>query len=153
MLLIRIFGNQLLFLIGLSYTNPTYAAAVQPAIPVFTFLFTVIMGIERVNLLRYEGLAKVGGTIVCVSGAILMVFYRGPALIGDEEMQNVAQIKISARGQQEASGWLINSLNNLGLDNFQLGVIFLIGNTCCMAAFLAIQVSNIFIIFIKGHFF
>ncbi|XP_029127555.1 WAT1-related protein At4g19185 isoform X4 [Cajanus cajan] len=68
-----------------------------------------------------------------------MVFYRGPALIGDEEMENVAQIKISARGQQEASGWLINSLHNLGLDNFQLGVIFLIGNTCCMAAFLAIQ--------------
>nr|KYP66521.1 Auxin-induced protein 5NG4 [Cajanus cajan] len=134
-----IFGNQLLFLIGLNYTNPTYAAAVQPAVPVFTFLFTVIMGIERVNLLRYEGLAKVGGTIVCVSGAILMVFYRGPALIGDEEMENVAQIKISARGQQEASGWLINSLHNLGLDNFQLGVIFLIGNTCCMAAFLAIQ--------------
>ncbi|XP_029127553.1 WAT1-related protein At4g19185 isoform X2 [Cajanus cajan] len=104
-----------------------------------SFFFLGLTGIERVNLLRYEGLAKVGGTIVCVSGAILMVFYRGPALIGDEEMENVAQIKISARGQQEASGWLINSLHNLGLDNFQLGVIFLIGNTCCMAAFLAIQ--------------
>ncbi|KAH1224201.1 WAT1-related protein [Glycine max] len=134
-----IFGNQLLFLIGLSYTNPTYAAAVQPAIPVFTFLFTVIMGIEKVNLLRYEGVAKVGGTLICVSGAILMVFYRGPALIGDTEMDQVAQIKISARGQPEASRWLINGLLDLGFDNFQLGVIFLIGNCICMAAFLAIQ--------------
>nr|ACU22998.1 unknown [Glycine max] len=134
-----IFGNQLLFLIGLSYTNPTYAAAVQPAIPVFTFLFTVIMGIEKVNLLRYEGVAKVGGTLICVSGAILMVFYRGPALVGDTEMDQVAQIKISARGQPEASRWLINGLLDLGFDNFQLGVIFLIGNCICMAAFLAIQ--------------
>ncbi|XP_014619409.1 WAT1-related protein At4g19185 isoform X2 [Glycine max] len=136
-----IFGNQLLFLIGLSYTNPTYAAAAQPAIPVFTFLLTVMMGIERVNLLRYEGLAKVGGTLICVSGAMLMVLYRGPALIGDKEMDHVLQIKRGARGQPEPSGWLISGLLNLGFDHFQLGVMSLIANCCCMTAFLAIQGS------------
>ncbi|KAL9328358.1 hypothetical protein ACSQ67_003361 [Phaseolus vulgaris] len=121
-----VFGNQLLYLIGLGYTNPTYAGAVQPTVPVFTFMFTLMMGIERLNLFRYEG-------------AIFMVFYRGPAVIGDKTMNQVAQIKKSARGQPEPSGWLINSLLDIGLDSFQLGVVFLIGICICMAAFLAFQ--------------
>ncbi|XLR02371.1 hypothetical protein S83_068569 [Arachis hypogaea] len=134
-----IFGNHLLFLIGLSYTNPTYAAAIQPATPVFTFLFAVIMGTERVNLLRYEGLAKLGGTLVCVFGAILMVLYRGPAVVGYAEMDFVSHNEISAKGQPEPSGWLVTGLMDLGLDHFHLGVLCFIGNTLCMAAFLAIQ--------------
>ena len=92
------------------------------------------------NLLRHEGLAKVGGTLICVSGAILMVLYRGPALIGYTEMDFVAQSEISAKGQPEPSGWLVGGLMDLGLDHFHLGVLCFIGNCLCMAAFLAIQV-------------
>ncbi|MED6199260.1 hypothetical protein PIB30_074239 [Stylosanthes scabra] len=130
--LIGIFGNQLLYVLGLKLTNATYTAAAQPTIPVFTFLFSAIIGTEKVNLLRYEGMAKVVGTIICVSGAISMVLYRGPVVIGNSEtgMDHVTQ---------NSSGLLMDGLKDIGIDPFSVGVICLIGNCMCMAVYLSIQ--------------
>ena len=94
------------------------------------------------NLLKIEGQAKVGGTLICVSGAILMVLFRGPALLGQKDADFAAQNDISARGQPEPAGWLMSSFLEFELEHWHIGVLCLIGNCMCMAAFLAIQVCH-----------
>ncbi|RZC75742.1 hypothetical protein C5167_000115 [Papaver somniferum] len=137
-----VFGNQLLFLMGLGYTNPTSAAAVQPATPVFTFVFAAFMGTEKVNLLKTEGQLKAGGTLVCVSGAILMVLFKGPAIFGNnvsELLHGEATNEIIARAHQEPAGWFISDLLDIGLTKFHIGMFCLIGNCFCVAAYLSLQ--------------
>jgi len=92
-------------------------------------------------LFTTEGQAKVGGILVCVSGAIVMVLFRGPSVFGFKEADFVSS-EISARGQPEPAGWFLSSLLDFGLDNWHLGVLCLIGNCMCMAVFLAIQVHH-----------
>ncbi|CAK9166053.1 unnamed protein product [Ilex paraguariensis] len=93
---------------------------------------------ETVNLLRTEGQAKFGGTLVCVIGAILMALFQGPTLFGYGEIDFAAQSQISAR-EPEPAGWLLSSFLNFGIDLWHLGVLCLIGNCICMAAYIAIQ--------------
>nr|CAD1830970.1 unnamed protein product [Ananas comosus var. bracteatus] len=134
-----IFGNQLLFLIGLNYTNPTYAAAVQPAIPVFTFILAAVLGVETVNLLANDGRVKVAGTLVCVSGAVLMVFYKGPALYGVDSSDTVSQNELSINANSHMVGWLASQMLGFGIEKWHLGVLCLIGNCFLMAAYLVLQ--------------
>lgn len=76
---------------------------------------------------------------MCVSGAILMALFRGPAVFGSKESEFLVHNEISAKGQPEPVGWLLSSFMDLGFDNWHLGVLCLLGNCMCMAAFLAIQ--------------
>lgn len=107
-------------------------------------IWTCSCSTERVNFLKVEGLAKIGGTIVCVSGAILMVLYRGSVVLGYKEADLVAPNDIAAKGQPEPAGLLTSNSLEFGLDIFHFGVLCLIANCICMAAYLAIQVKNVY---------
>lgn len=94
---------------------------------------------EKVNLFKIEGQTKVGGTLVCVSGAIVMALFRGPALFGGKDEDFTVKSLIIDRNQPVPHGWLVSSFLGLGFDLWHIGVFCLIGNCMCMAAFLAVQ--------------
>lgn len=83
-----------------------------------------------------------------------MVLFRGPPLIGYTEPDFATHSEISAKGQPEPAGWLMSSFLEFGLDHFHLGVLCLLGNCMCMAAFLAIQVHHYILLtlFVKYNY-
>lgn len=102
------------------------------------FLAFPFFSTEKVKLSRIEGQAKVVGTVVCVFGAILMAVFRGPALVGHDAKPNLgSHDDIRASAQLEPSHWFVR---DIGLDDWHIGILCLIGNCICMAAFIAIQV-------------
>ena len=96
--------------------------------------------IETVNLFTLEGRLKVMGTVVCVFGAVLMVVYRGPSIIGNRGIDQATQDVLNLTPQPEHIGWLASQLIQFGLTQWNIGVLCLIGNCACMGAFLALQV-------------
>ncbi|KAH7298233.1 hypothetical protein KP509_25G032900 [Ceratopteris richardii] len=97
----------------------------QPAIPVFTFILTLCMGTEQIRLKQWSGVAKVGGTMACVSGAVLLALYKGPVVWGDDSF--------NMHNQND------HSLFALHMNLWQIGILCLIGNCFCFALYVALQ--------------
>jgi len=134
-----LFVNPLLYLVGLRYTNASYAAAFEPSVPVFAFLLAVIAGVEAINFSTKYGILKVAGTVVCVSGAVLMALYRGPSLIslgGTDAASESVTVTPAER-------WLASTMLEFGVGTWQLGVLCLIAHCFLVGAYLVIQVMQI----------
>ncbi|XP_044510303.1 protein WALLS ARE THIN 1-like [Mangifera indica] len=124
--LIGITANQGFYLLGLDYTSPTFASAIQNSVPAITFLMAAMLRIEKVRLDRKDGIAKVLGTAFCVAGATVITLYKGPAVYSPASTLNLPTPMFVSLGDAKGKNWT-------------LGCIYLIGHCLSWSAWLVLQ--------------
>ncbi|QCE04707.1 WAT1-related protein At4g30420-like [Vigna unguiculata] len=106
--------NQNLFCEGLYLTNSSVATAMVNLVPAVTFVIAVCAGMEKVSIGSLRSIAKIVGTVICVSGAVSIALLKGPKLLNAENLPSKSIIMASS-----------------ATDNWFLGCLFLIG--CCFS--------------------
>ncbi|XP_057774638.1 WAT1-related protein At3g28050-like isoform X1 [Salvia miltiorrhiza] len=66
---------------GVDYSSPTLSTAMLNLVPAFAYILAVIFRLEEVDFRRLSTIAKSLGTIVSISGAFVVTFYNGPAIL------------------------------------------------------------------------
>ncbi|KAA8546565.1 hypothetical protein F0562_002696 [Nyssa sinensis] len=74
-----------LYTYGLNYTSATFATAMTNTIPVMVFIMAVAFRMESVSIREWHGIAKVMGSVIGLSGAMVFTFYKGPSIYHSSE--------------------------------------------------------------------
>ncbi|XP_020165194.1 WAT1-related protein At4g28040 [Aegilops tauschii subsp. strangulata] len=74
--------GQYFYFMGLQLASPSMARATTNLAPGITFAIAAVIGLEKVDLRSSRSIAKIVGTVVCLAGAMLMAFFKGPKLLG-----------------------------------------------------------------------
>ncbi|XWS35984.1 hypothetical protein CRYUN_Cryun20dG0042900 [Craigia yunnanensis] len=103
---------QYFVLLGLEYTSVTFACAFLDMVPAITFILALPFGLEKVNIRKKAGTAKVLGTLVCVGGAMVLTLYKGKILVRSNSRAttriiNNANTTISTKKKER---WAIGSI-------------------------------------------
>ncbi|PON75977.1 Plant-drug/metabolite exporter [Trema orientale] len=100
--LARVFGYK-----GLEYSSPALSSAISTLAPAFTFILAIIFRMEDVDLKRSSTRAKIIGTIVSVSGALLAVLYEGPTLLSSQSGSIITQSPLTTQTNWVIAGLLL----------------------------------------------
>ncbi|XP_062221317.1 WAT1-related protein At3g30340-like [Phragmites australis] len=100
--------TQWLFFVGLQYTTATFACAFINMTPMFTFIVALPFGMEKLDPKTGAGIAKVIGTTVGFSGAILLALYQGPSLT--KSSSSPMELAAGTPTPHGAHSWMIGSL-------------------------------------------
>ncbi|XP_020244721.1 WAT1-related protein At3g30340-like [Asparagus officinalis] len=105
--------TQYLFFLGLQYTSATFSCAFLTRKITRAHVLSICDRLEIVNPKSREGIAKVLGTIICFTGAMLLTLYRGILLtnLSDSSQQNESKEQVihlmTARNRGK---WMLGTL-------------------------------------------
>lgn len=105
--------DQNMYYVGLKNTSATFASASVNVLPAITFILATIFRLEKVDIRKLSSQAKIIGTIVTVSGAMVMTIYRGPVvnLFGVHGADHHGSTTTAAASGQH---WIVGTLFVLG---------------------------------------
>ncbi|KAM0850701.1 hypothetical protein ACQ4PT_052917 [Festuca glaucescens] len=105
--------------VGLEYTTATFAATFSNLLPVVTFLISLAFGYEALEVRSKSGSAKISGTLVSLTGAMLLTFYKGPSLTHHHLASSpsstpvVVSSDVDDHGHASAVRWVLGSVSML----------------------------------------
>ncbi|GAB4845630.1 hypothetical protein Ancab_039031 [Ancistrocladus abbreviatus] len=114
---------------GVNFSSPTLASAMSNLIPAFTFLLSVIFRMEKLELRSFRSQIKILGTLVSISGALIVTFYDGPSVIFHASSKKLSPVTFSNLGS-----WIFQSSGILGAaSNWVVGGAFLAAAGLCLS--------------------
>ncbi|XP_057528807.1 WAT1-related protein At3g28050-like isoform X2 [Amaranthus tricolor] len=74
-------GCSIFLYLGIRYSSPTLASAMNNLSPAFTFIMGIIFRMEILNLKSQSSVLKALGTIISIAGAFIVTLYQGMPII------------------------------------------------------------------------
>ncbi|KAK9751008.1 hypothetical protein RND81_02G235500 [Saponaria officinalis] len=103
-------GCSILLQIGIRYSSPTLASAMNNLSPAITFLMGILFRMENLSLRAHSSLLKLIGTIVSISGAFIVTFYQGlPIILFSVSMPTAHELIALLRWSDEPN-WVLGGL-------------------------------------------
>ncbi|XWS30335.1 hypothetical protein CRYUN_Cryun24cG0108500 [Craigia yunnanensis] len=94
---------------GIEYSSPTLASAISNLSAAFTFILAVLFRLERLALRSSTSRAKIMGTIASISGALVIVFYKGPKVFSSPHWTS-SSVLLEWPLESSESNWVIGGI-------------------------------------------
>ncbi|CAJ1943917.1 unnamed protein product [Sphenostylis stenocarpa] len=94
---------------AIDYSSPTLGSAMINLTPAITFVLAVILGMEKLNIGSSISQIKVMGTVISISGALLVTLYKGSPITSFGIPHSPSK-PLSSLLAQTSSNWAIGGL-------------------------------------------